>query len=216
MKEYTICFLFTADLSSILFVRKARTEFKGMLNGVGGEIEENETPYECALREISEEAGLGPNMLLDLKYGRKLMPLGRLEPLHDCKYGSETNCVLHYFAGIVDHRAMTAICPSEEPVEWRASSEAASSGTDTEIFAGNGDVAYFTAAAMKLLRPYAQAAPQKPEAGSLEQMLDLHKRYLDSAARREDWLGVSDEASQIARLAYAICWRNHNAHKTEA
>lgn len=40
-------------------IRKARPEWqKGSLNGIGGHIEEGETPHQCQVREFQEETGL--------------------------------------------------------------------------------------------------------------------------------------------------------------
>lgn len=59
MKHYTVGFLFSDDLKHILLIQKNRPEWqKGKLNGVGGHIEENETPKDCMIREFKEETGL--------------------------------------------------------------------------------------------------------------------------------------------------------------
>lgn len=42
----------------------------GMWNGVGGKIEENETPLKCVLREVYEETGI---TLLDVEFGGKVV-----------------------------------------------------------------------------------------------------------------------------------------------
>lgn len=44
----------------VLLIRKNRPEWQaGRLNGIGGRVEEGETPYEAMVRECSEECGLG-------------------------------------------------------------------------------------------------------------------------------------------------------------
>jgi 8-oxo-dGTP diphosphatase len=59
MKEYTVGFLFTADLKEMLFLHPKRPEWQvGFLNGPGGRIEEGESPAECIAREMAEEAGI--------------------------------------------------------------------------------------------------------------------------------------------------------------
>jgi ADP-ribose pyrophosphatase YjhB (NUDIX family) len=42
----------------IVIVVRAKEPFKGMLEWVGGHVEENETVEECAIREVKEETGL--------------------------------------------------------------------------------------------------------------------------------------------------------------
>ena len=51
--------------------RKVRT-YKGLWGGVAGYIEENEKPYETALKEIKEEVGLDNE---DVKFLKKFDPI---------------------------------------------------------------------------------------------------------------------------------------------
>lgn len=52
---YTLCFLNRDD--SILLLLRNKQPNKGFWNGVGGKIEEGETPLESCLREVKEETG---------------------------------------------------------------------------------------------------------------------------------------------------------------
>jgi 8-oxo-dGTP diphosphatase len=54
--EYTVCFIKRG--SQILMLNRNSSPFMGMWDGVGGKIEENETPSQCAIREIAEETGI--------------------------------------------------------------------------------------------------------------------------------------------------------------
>lgn len=59
MKNYSISFIFTRDMQRVLLIKKNRPEWqKGKLNGIGGHIEEGETPLECIVREVFEETSL--------------------------------------------------------------------------------------------------------------------------------------------------------------
>ncbi|HYK08329.1 MAG TPA: NUDIX domain-containing protein [Candidatus Eisenbacteria bacterium] len=59
MKRYTLGFLFSKDLKKVLLIHKNRPEWQmGKVNGLGGKIEENETPQDCITREVQEETGL--------------------------------------------------------------------------------------------------------------------------------------------------------------
>jgi 8-oxo-dGTP diphosphatase len=59
MKRYTVGFIFNSDLSRVALETKTHPEWqKGKQNGVGGKIEEGETPLACMVREAHEEAGI--------------------------------------------------------------------------------------------------------------------------------------------------------------
>ncbi|MBN2239449.1 MAG: NUDIX domain-containing protein [Dehalococcoidales bacterium] len=56
--EYVVGFLFDGK-GHVALIRKLRPEWqKGRLNGIGGHIEEGETPQEAMVREFKEEAGV--------------------------------------------------------------------------------------------------------------------------------------------------------------
>jgi len=54
--EFTICFLKKGE--HILLLNRDYPTWMGAWNGVGGKIEQNETPLAGALREIKEETGI--------------------------------------------------------------------------------------------------------------------------------------------------------------
>lgn len=59
--EYSVGFLHTED--TVVLIRKNRPQWQaGLLNGVGGHIEEGEDPHSCQVREFREETGvsIGP------------------------------------------------------------------------------------------------------------------------------------------------------------
>ncbi|EJS69314.1 8-oxo-dGTP diphosphatase [Bacillus cereus] len=56
MYKYTICFIRRGD--NILLLNRNKKPNMGMWNGVGGKIEDNETPYEGIIRETLEETGI--------------------------------------------------------------------------------------------------------------------------------------------------------------
>lgn len=94
MNHYTVCFLFDPhDLSRVLLVRKDRTCYAGLFNGVGGKVEEGETVKECARREIKEETGAGV-------FGLQLL---YEETCGDGtgKQDATDRCTLHYLVGFV-------------------------------------------------------------------------------------------------------------------
>jgi 8-oxo-dGTP diphosphatase len=59
IQEYACGFLFSPDRARVLFIRKRRPAWQaGRLNGVGGKVEQGETPAQAMRREFREEAGL--------------------------------------------------------------------------------------------------------------------------------------------------------------
>ena len=59
MKKYSVCFIFTPDFEKVLLIHKLKPEWqKGLINGIGGKLEENETMLTCSSREVKEETDL--------------------------------------------------------------------------------------------------------------------------------------------------------------
>jgi 8-oxo-dGTP diphosphatase len=57
--EATLAFIFNADFSKVLLIKKEKPiQHAGLLNGLGGKLEVGESHVECLVREIQEEAGL--------------------------------------------------------------------------------------------------------------------------------------------------------------
>ncbi|KPA73712.1 hypothetical protein ABB37_09632 [Leptomonas pyrrhocoris] len=51
-KEYALCFLTRGD--DVLLLNRLKSPFMGSWNGVGGKRDSQETPLECAHREVEE------------------------------------------------------------------------------------------------------------------------------------------------------------------
>lgn len=208
--HYTVCILFSEDMGRILLVQKNRTAYKGMLNGPSGTVEENEDPYDGALREIREETGLEAGDLRSLGTVR-LAWLGELRLGDDCKTCDGSNCVLHYFGGIVKTDAVSKIRPADEPLDWIDVSRIVNARPDNKSFAGDGDLTYFTAKAKTLLLPMVQLSiPEKKyaETPNLSRHINHARRELDDAFRNGDLNAASVAASRLARLAYAAWFHN--------
>jgi 8-oxo-dGTP diphosphatase len=57
--NYVVAFLFTHNVEKVWLIQKQKPEWqKGCLNGIGGKIEEDETPMQAVIRELKEESGL--------------------------------------------------------------------------------------------------------------------------------------------------------------
>ena len=60
MKYYVAGFMYSEDKKSVVLIEKINPEWqRGLLNGVGGKIEKNETPEMAMSREFEEETGVG-------------------------------------------------------------------------------------------------------------------------------------------------------------
>jgi 8-oxo-dGTP diphosphatase len=56
--HYVVGFLFGHDKTMVALIKKSRPEWqKGMLNGIGGKIENSENALTAMRREFKEEAG---------------------------------------------------------------------------------------------------------------------------------------------------------------
>lgn len=61
MKRYVLGFCFATYTDRVLLIKKNKPEWqKGRLNGIGGKIEEGETPLQAMVREAKEEADITP------------------------------------------------------------------------------------------------------------------------------------------------------------
>lgn len=56
----TLTFLVSGDRILLIRVAPSRGGWSGMLNGLGGHVEQGESPHGSALREVKEETGLEP------------------------------------------------------------------------------------------------------------------------------------------------------------
>ncbi len=56
MNKYVLGFLFDKNREQVLLIKKNRPEWQyGLLNGIGGKVEDNELPIDAMCREFSEE-----------------------------------------------------------------------------------------------------------------------------------------------------------------
>ncbi len=59
MKHYVTGFMFSADLNQLALIEKRQPEWQaGLLNGIGGKIEENESAVAAMVREFEEETSV--------------------------------------------------------------------------------------------------------------------------------------------------------------
>jgi len=81
MRKLNLIVVFNEDLTKALFCIRAKEPYKGLYNLVGGKVEENESDYDAAYRELFEETGISSkDIVLDyfmdltyFKYGNNIL-----------------------------------------------------------------------------------------------------------------------------------------------
>ncbi len=62
MKKYCLGFMFNEKHTDVLLINKERPEWqKGLINGIGGKLEEGENSISAMVREFREETGIDSN-----------------------------------------------------------------------------------------------------------------------------------------------------------
>ena len=101
MKRYNVIAVYSPDEQKLLMCRRAKNPYKGMLNFVGGKIEDGETDEAAAYRELREETGItGEDVrlthVMDFIYYQSdivlMLYAGRLR--HDVTLTEEENSLL--------------------------------------------------------------------------------------------------------------------------
>ena len=102
MRKLNLIVVFNKDLNQALFCIRAKEPYKGMYNFVGGKVEENESNYDAAYRELFEETGISNN---DIK----------LDYFMDLNYFKYENN-LQVFYGILEHEVK--LIEEKNKLEW--------------------------------------------------------------------------------------------------
>lgn len=58
MKKYNCILIYNAEKSKILFCKRKKPPYRGLWNLIGGKIEDGETSFDAAYRELYEETGI--------------------------------------------------------------------------------------------------------------------------------------------------------------
>lgn len=121
MRKLNCIVVFNKNLDKVLFCIRAKEPYKGLYNFVGGKVEDNESNYEAAYRELFEETGISNNDIeldyfMDLNY-----------------YKYENN--IQVFYGILKHEVK--LVEEKNKLEWVVINDEL---LNTEKFAGNYNV----------------------------------------------------------------------------
>lgn len=150
--EYTVNILFNREVSRVLLQKKSKTEFKGMLNGVGGKVEYKEGMHAAASREIREETGLEI-------HPEDLHWVGTLRLPHDCGTGKDEVCILHFLAATVEDPTQAKQI-EDEPIAWYDVDNIIDPRTWFPPLAGDGNLKYFISQARKVVLRHAGSIQQ--------------------------------------------------------
>ena len=121
MRKLNCIVVFNQDLNQVLFCIRAKEPYKGLYNFVGGKVEENESDYDAAYRELFEETGISSEDI-ELDY---------FMDLNYYKYGNS----LQIFYGILKHDV--TLVEEKNKLEWLAINNEL---LNTEKFAGNYNI----------------------------------------------------------------------------
>ena len=102
MKRYNVIAVYSPDEQKLLMCRRAKNPYKGMLNFVGGKIEEGETDDAAAYRELREETGITDDAI-------------RLTHVMDFIY-YQSDIVLMLYAGRLKHNV--TLTEEENSLLW--------------------------------------------------------------------------------------------------
>ncbi len=103
MKNYVVGFVFSKDFESVLLMHKNRPDWqKGLVNGLGGKVEEGESIHACVKREIYEECGLVTTEEQWIRSGKIYSP----------------TMVVDFFGTTHDGEMSDAVTKEDEEVEW--------------------------------------------------------------------------------------------------
>lgn len=126
-KNYCVCVLFNRNLTKTLLIQKAQGKmFAGMFNGLGGKLEQNETPQEACIREVFEESNETIKLTNPFHLGTIYYP--HAEPI-----------TLHAFYDVIDE---VQLVQNNEGIEhWKPVEFLLDFNNDLVV--GSGNLAYF-------------------------------------------------------------------------
>ena len=122
--------VFNKDKDSVLFCKRKKEPYAGLLNFVGGKVEKGEPSEEAAYRELFEETGIG----------RKQICLYRLM---DISYYHQ-RFVLEMYVGKLEEDVN--LCEEKNPLLWLPLTE---DFADPDRFAGEQNIAHIINVALK-------------------------------------------------------------------
>lgn len=146
-KRYTVIFILNNTHTKVLLQLKNRTEYAGKLNGVGGKVEDGETPEQGAYREILEETSIKSKDIMCLTW------LGTLICPENCDEKNKNKFPELWFYGATILYENLAKQPDteSEKINWYTILDNNTIDTNGLELAGDGNIPYFIGLAKKYL-----------------------------------------------------------------
>jgi 8-oxo-dGTP diphosphatase len=139
MKKYVVGLIFDNELKNILMLKRMKAPYQDLYNGVGGKMEERETPKQAMIREIEEETGLTP------EFFTKTIHLVSLS-------FPTTNILLEVFYSVLNVDKDTVSIEKETregTLEWLSIDLNDLLNASNPQMAGEGNIAYFVQLALQ-------------------------------------------------------------------
>lgn len=138
MKKYVVGLIFDKEMEHVLMLKRLKAPYTNLYNGVGGKIEEQETPKDAMIREIEEETELTP------EFFTKTIQLVSLT--------FPTNLSLDVFYSILNVERDTVFIEKETregTLEWLSIESNDLLNASNPQIAGEGNIAYFVQLALQ-------------------------------------------------------------------
>ncbi|MBQ9543664.1 MAG: NUDIX hydrolase [Clostridia bacterium] len=126
MTSYNAIAVFSADAKLLLMCERKKDPYKGLLNFVGGKIEEGETGSEAAYRELFEETGIDKDKIV-------------LKPVMDLVYRCD-GFYLEIYAGRLKEKV--ELKEEKNPLLWVDVEENRDLFFDSSRYAGDGNIGH--------------------------------------------------------------------------
>lgn len=123
MRNYNVILIYNPTCDKILLCKREKEPYKGLLNMVGGKIEEDESGFCAAYRELFEETGIRRSDVF-------------LHHFMDFTYYI-TNCTVEVYVGKLKHDI--DLIEEENELLW---SDLNHNFFDSSIYAGEGNIGH--------------------------------------------------------------------------
>lgn len=123
MKKYNCILVINGLNEKILFCRREKPPYQGMLNLVGGKIEKGEDNEEAAYRELYEETGIRKEQII-------------LNHFMDLTY-YDTNMLLEIYVGYLNKEVV--LKKEKQELLWI---DKTANFFDGQVFAGDGNIGH--------------------------------------------------------------------------
>lgn len=123
MQGYNCIIVYNRDKDKLLFCKRMKDPYKGLFNLVGGKIEQGESGFEAAYRELQEETGIC-KMQISLSH------------MMDFTYYNQ-DCYVEVYVGVL--REHVVLREEANPLVWLELDE---DFFDMTRFAGEGNIGH--------------------------------------------------------------------------